>query len=145
MNLSTLLAIIVLGIFSIFQMGCSSYRPILDENDTYLRNGSQQAEKDIDECVAKAERYLEQHKKDRMAKSAGRGAATGAILGGVLGAITGGGLRSAVGGAAVGGVVGAGAGAGKEAAKDNLSPDEMKNNYVTRCLNRKNYDVIGWK
>lgn len=124
---------------------CATYRPVLDENSKYLQVGDEQAERDIDSCMTRADAYLEKHKSERMKKEAGRGAVSGAIVGGVFGALTGGGLKSAAGGAAVGAGVGAVSGAGGAAAKDNLTPDEMKQAYVVRCLRRKKYDVIGWK
>jgi hypothetical protein len=125
-------------------VGCSSYRPVLDENDQYLRVGPSRAEADIDACLAKAERYLETHKNERFWKETGRGAAGGAIIGGVFGALTGN-TRDALGGAALGAGLGAASGAAGEASKDKLKPDELKQRYVNNCLRRKNYAVIGWK
>ena len=129
----------------ILSSSCASYRPILDENDKLLQVGQNQADKDIDTCLARADAYLEKHKSERMKKEAGRGATSGAIVGGIFGALTGGGLRSAAVGAGVGAVAGAGSSAAGVAAQDNLSPDYIKQNYVTRCLQKQNYDVIGWK
>lgn len=125
--------------------GCATYRPILDENEKFIQVGETQAERDIDQCMARADAYLEKHKSERMQKEAGRGAASGAIMGGIFGALTGGGLRSAAVGAGVGAAVGAGGGAAGVAAEDNLSPDRIKQNYVIKCLNKQQYDVIGWK
>jgi hypothetical protein len=125
-------------------IGCSSYRPVLDENDQYLKVGPSRAEADIDACLAKADRYLESHKNERLLKETGRGAAGGAIIGGVFGALTGN-TRDALGGAAIGAGVGALSGAAGQASKDRLAPDELKQRYVTHCLRRKNYAVIGWK
>lgn len=125
--------------------GCASYRPILDDNEKYQQVGESQAEKDIDACMTRADAYLEKHKSERMKKEAGRSAVSGAIVGGLIGVVSGGGLRSGAIGAGVGGAVGAGAGAAGVAAEDNLTPDHIKQNYVTRCLQKMNYDVIGWK
>lgn len=125
--------------------GCASYRPILDEDDTYTSAGEARAERDIDTCMTKADSYLKKHKGDRMAKEAGRGAVGGAIVGGALGLVMGGNVASTAVGAGVGAAGGAAIGAGGVAAKDNLSPDQVKQNYVERCLNRKSYTVIGWK
>lgn len=79
-----------------------------------------------------------------MQKEAGRGAASGAIMGGIFGALTGGGLRSAAVGAGVGAAV-EWRGAAGVAAEDKISPDRIKQNYVIKCLNKQQYDVIGWK
>ena len=124
--------------------GCSSYRPVVDENEQYQKIGSNAAESEIDSCMAKADRYLESHKNSRMLKEAGRGATSGALLGGVLGALSGDSSKI-IGGAAIGGGIGAASSAAGVAAKDNLSPDEMKQRYVSNCLKRKNLVVIGWK
>lgn len=123
---------------------CASFRPVLDENDHYQKVGDVQAEVDIDDCMARADVYLEKHKSERMKKQAGRGAISGAIVGGIMGALTGN-TNDALAGAAVGGAVGAASGAAGEATKDNLKPDELKQQYVSRCLERKKYNVIGWK
>ncbi len=108
--------------------GCASYRPILDENPKFLRAGEAQAESDIDMCEKKAERYLEKHEKEITQKQMGRSAAAGAV---------------------VGGVVGAGTGAGSaylgNQTKGSLKPDELKQQYITNCLQRLDYAVIGWK
>jgi outer membrane lipoprotein SlyB len=124
---------------------CASYRPILNDNAQYQKVGEAAAEADIDACMQKADAFLEKHKEERAMKQAGREAVGGAILGGVLGALSGRGLEGAAGGAAIGGAVGAGAGYAGQKAKDNLTPDELKQAYVQKCLQQKNYEVIGWK
>lgn len=129
----------------LFLAGCASYRPILDENEQYMKVGETQAEKDIDQCLARADAYLEKHKNDRMKKQVGRSAVTGAAIGGIIGALSGQGLSSAAGGAAIGGAAGAGGAYAGEKSKDQLSPDHLKQRYVTNCLGRKKYHVIGWK
>jgi uncharacterized protein YcfJ len=129
----------------LFASACASYRPILDENSHYNQVGEQQAEADIDQCLAAADKYLDKHKSERMGKEAGRGAATGAIIGGVLGVLGGGTLKSAAIGTGVGAVAGGAVGAGKVAAEDKLTPDQIKQRYVSNCLARKDYQVIGWK
>lgn len=135
---------LALGVLAL--SACASYRPILDENSHYEKVGDAQAEKDIDVCLAKAEKFMEKHKSERMKKEVGRGAAKGAIIGGVVGVLSGGKtLQRAAVGAGVGAGVGAAGSAAGQASKDKLSPDGLKQNYVSRCLARKGYDVIGWK
>lgn len=124
---------------------CASYRPILNDNAQYQKVGEAAAEADIDACMQKADAFLEKHKEERAMKQAGREAVGGAVVGGVLGALTGRGLEGAAGGAVIGGAVGAGSGYVKEKSKDNLTPDELKQAYVQKCLQQKNYEVIGWK
>jgi len=124
---------------------CASYRPILDENAKYNKVGEARAERDIDNCLNRADRYLSKHKSERMRKEAGRSAVGGAAIGGVLGLVGGGSVASTAVGAGIGAGVGAAAGAGGVAAEDNLKPDQIKQNYVTRCLQRQKYEVVGWK
>lgn len=124
---------------------CATYRPILNDNDQYSKVGEVQAERDIDDCLKKADIYLERHKSERMTKEATRGAGSGAALGAVVGLLSGGNLQSTVGGAAIGAGVGAASGAAGQATKDKWSPDELKQRYVQSCLHKKNYEVIGWK
>jgi len=125
-------------------IACSSYRPVVDEDNQYQKLGSSRAESEIDHCLAKADRYLESHKDSRLLKEAGRGAAAGAMLGGVLGALSGN-SRNLIAGAAVGAGVGAVGNSVGVMTKDKLSPDELKQQYVSNCLKRKNLVVIGWK
>lgn len=137
--------LLFLAVCGLFLAGCASYRPILDENEHYLKVGDAQAQKDIDQCMTRADAYLEKYKKERMKKQVGRSAVSGAILGGLIGALSGGGVESTAGGAAIGGAAGAGSGYANEASKDQLQPDDVKQRYVTNCLRRKHYDVIGWQ
>lgn len=136
--------IVSLSLVALFLFSCASYRPVLEDNEQYMKVGESRAEADIDDCMARADVYLEKHKSDRMMKQAGRGAVSGAIVGGIMGALTGN-TNDALKGAAFGGAVGAASGAAGEATKDNLKPDEMKQQYVAKCLERKKYNVIGWK
>jgi uncharacterized protein YcfJ len=137
--------LLLMSACSFMLFSCSTFRPILDENDKYLKVGSARAEKDIDICLQKADAYLEQHKGERMSKEVGRGAATGAIMGTVVGGLSGQSLSSAAGGAVVGAGVGAGGAYVGEKGKDKWTPDELKQRYVTNCLKRQKYEVIGWK
>lgn len=124
---------------------CATYRPILDENPKYSKVGEARAEKDIDVCMSKADTYLAKHKADRRNKEVGRGAVGGAIVGGLIGAVSGKGVGGAVGGAAVGAGAGAAGALVKDSTRDNLNPDELKQHYVKNCLERQQYQVIGWK
>ncbi len=124
---------------------CASYRPILDENKKYSKVGESQAERDIDECMNRADSYLTKHKSDKMKKQMGRQAVQGAALGGLVGAVSGNGLQGVAGGAAIGAGVGAAGAYIDEKTKDNLKPDQLKQRYVNNCLHRKDYQVIGWK
>lgn len=136
----------IIGLLALTTLfSCASYRPVLDENSQMQKVGEARAEKDIDLCLQKADSYLAKHKNDRMKNSAIRGAGQGAVLGGVVGLLSGGNLQSTAGGAMIGAGVGAAGGALDEATKDKWKPDDMKQRYVKNCLERKKYQVIGWK
>lgn len=141
MNLKTLL----LTLTALSFLACASYRPILDENPKYNAVGEAKAESDIDTCMTRADAYLAKHKSERTSKAVGRGAVGGAMIGGVLGAVSGRGIEGLAGGAAIGAAGGAAGSYLGEKTKDNLSPDALKQKYVANCLERQQYQVIGWK
>ena len=126
-------------------LSCASYKPILDQNDKYFQAGEEEAQKDINQCSKDAEVYLEKFKADRIKKEAGRKA----VIGGVVGAATGFLFRNKAKSLGVGALIGAGIGAGLGAlgvvGEDKVKPDHIKQNYVSNCLARKGYQVIGWQ
>lgn len=132
-------------ILMLLATSCASYRPILDENKKYTQVGEARAEKDIDVCMNKADSFLAKHKNEKMKKQMGRQAVQGAALGGIVGGLSGGNLQSAAGGAMVGAGVGVVGAYVDEKTKDQLKPDELKQRYVQNCLQRKSYQVVGWK
>lgn len=136
--------LILVLVSSLFLFSCATYRPVLDDNDQYQKAGDAQAEADIDDCMTKADAYLEKHKSERTAKEVGRQAMAGAVIGGIIGAVTGN-TENAVKSAAAGGAFGATGAYLGEKSKDNLKPDELKQQYVVKCLERKKYNVLGWK
>jgi outer membrane lipoprotein SlyB len=79
--------------------------------------------------------------------SSGRGraiasaAGKGAVVGGATGAVAELFSHDVKTGALAGGAIGATA-AGTSAA---LAPDQVKRNFVNRCLHDRGYQVIGWK
>ena len=116
-------------------IGCAS-RPQLYPNKKLQSVGKEQADRDIDDCKKLADNYLASGKGKAIASGAGSGAVVGAAAGAVLGAFTGNLGRGALHGGAVGGAVG-----GTSAA---MSPDQVKRNFVNRCLAERGYEVIGW-
>ena len=42
-------------------------------------------------------------------------------------------------------MVGAGGAYVDEKSKDNIKPDELKQAYIAKCLQNKNYEILGWK
>lgn len=114
---------------------CSS-KPKLYPNQKLKSAGKEVADKDIKQCMADADAYLETDEAKRITKGAGKGAAVGAAMGAVWGAFGGSMGRGAI----RGGAVGAAGGAAGTA----ISPDTLKQRYVNQCLGEKGYQVIGW-
>lgn len=119
----------------LFFAACSS-RPKLYPNDKLKSVGKEAAQKDINQCIADADDYLESSKGKQVAKGAGAGAAIGGAMGAVAGMFTG----SLGSGLVRGGAIGA-AGGGTAAG---ISPDQLKRRYVNQCLSDKGYRVLGW-
>lgn len=123
--------------------GCASTaRPVLYPNSHLKQVGDAQAENDIGECRALAEKAgAESTDVSRAARPAAEGAAVGAAAGGVSTAIRGGNIGvGALAGAAIGGAMGGVHGAFRAG---EVSP--IHRNFVQRCLRDRGYEVIGWK
>ena len=114
---------------------CAS-SPKLYPNAKLRQVGKEAAEKDIESCEDLADEYMESGKGKQIAKGAGTGAAVGAATGAVLGIFTGNVGSNALIGGAVGGTAG-----GASAA---LTPNQVHQNFVDRCLKERGYEVMGW-
>jgi len=132
-------------LLSISSLISCSYRPILDPHGKYLEVGEKQADADIDLCKKEADDYFDKIKMERAGKEAVRKGAIGTVLGAGLGFLFGGNTRSLLGGTAIGAGAGAAVGGLSVLGEDKVTPDEMKQRYMTRCLAEKGYSVIGWK
>lgn len=119
---------------------CASPRPRLYPDAAYERAGREAAEKDVDECLGKANEFLKAHPVNPVAKRSAWGAVAGAAMGAAVGAITGDIGRAVSSGAAAGG-----AGGAVHGAFEASTPDEVKRAYVDRCLAEKGYSVLGWR
>jgi hypothetical protein len=129
-------------------LGCATPRPVLYPNATLERAGREQAQADVDECLALAEQDVGNAGSSagrRVAKRTAARTATGAATGAAVGAAMG---RSAARGAA-GGAAGA---AAHSVVSTVLHPRRMRGGgdpvfrrYVERCLHDRGYDVIGWR
>lgn len=116
-------------------VSCAS-RPQLYPNQKLKSVSEKKAERDVDQCMDDADKYLKSGKAKNVAKSAGGGAAIGAAIGAVGGMFTG----NLGGGLVRGGAMGAAGGTAVGA----LTPDQVKHNYVNQCLGEQGYQVIGW-
>jgi uncharacterized membrane protein len=131
--------------FLITSLVSCSYRPIFSPNYTYKSVGESIAQNDADICLSEASTYLKASKKRRVLKETGRGIGWGSIFGGIFGFLIGGDSVGLVKGIAVGAGAGAISGGGGVLAEDNLKPDQIKQRYVSDCLNKKGYQILGWE
>jgi len=143
--MKNIIKIIITALLLPALISCSSYKPILDQNNKYIQVGEEAAGQDIKQCSKDAENYLEKYKAERMRKEAGRKAIIGGIFGAITGTLFGGNIKSLAAGTLIGAGIGAGMGALSVAGEDKVKPDYIKQNYITNCLARKGYQVIGWQ
>lgn len=129
--------VLVIAIFLL--SGCAS-GPVLYPNAHLQRVGEAQAHQDIAQCETLAERYVKSDAGIAAAKSTAIGGAGGAVIGGAAGAVTGNLGRGIGVGAATGAAAGLVHGIIRAA-----EPTPLFKNYVTRCLQEKGYETIGWQ
>jgi OmpA family protein len=125
---------------------CAPRRPVLYPNEQMQRVGPQVAERDIDDCMRRADQYVSSGARGAQATrdvagSTAIGAGTGAAIGAVGGAVTGNAGEGAAVGAATGGTAGLLGGIFGASSQ----PDPVYVNFVERCLRERGYDPIGWK
>jgi outer membrane lipoprotein SlyB len=139
----------IIGLFVLLtSAGCASRRPVLYPNEQLQRVGTAAAERDIDDCMRRAEAFTStstdksQAAKD-VAGTTAVGGASGAAIGAVGGAVTG----NAGQGAAVGAATGATAGFlhGMFGVFKPREPSPIYASFVDRCLRERGYDPIGWQ
>lgn len=122
--------------FLLLLLSCAS-KPVLYPNQTYRNRGEEVAKADTEKCLAEAETFLKSSKGKAIVKDAGRGSLVGGAIGIVSGLFSGDMIGSIGRGAAVGATAGGAASA--------VSPDQLKQAYVNRCLSKKGYEVMGWR
>lgn len=135
---------IILILLSISLISSCSYNPIFAPNAKFKNAGEDVANQDAKQCKKEAEKYLKASKKRRAAKEGARGAGIGAIFGLIWGVLTGniqGAIKSAAIGAGVGGTIKG----GSVLAEDKLKPDQIKQRYISMCLSKKGYQILGWE
>lgn len=127
---------------------CAARRPVVYPNDHFNRVGAAVAERDISDCMRRADAFVSSGGRAAetargVAGSTAIGAGTGAAIGAVGGAVTGDAGRGAAVGAATGGT--AGLLSGLFGAFRSDAPDPLYANFVDRCLRERGYEPIGWK
>jgi hypothetical protein len=134
-----LLVLLLLGMTA-----CSTARPVLYPNAHLQSVGQTVAERDIEECRARAE-AAGASPRDRGARDVAVGTGVGAGAGAASGAVGG----AIAGGAGIGAAIGAASGAvfgfitslfGRRS-----GPNPAYTGFVDRCLREKGYEPIGWQ
>jgi len=121
-------------------VACGPKRPVFYPNETLGSIPPETQQRDIDDCLAKAEEAVRTGVDWKgVAVDTGKGAVIGAAAGAVGGAIWGSAGSGAGAGAAGGAVAGL---------LSNLlfreRPDPLVRDYTERCLREKGYDPVGW-
>jgi outer membrane lipoprotein SlyB len=127
---------------------CAAPRPVLYPNEQVTRVGTAAAEKDIDDCMQRAQQYVSSGgHSGQSARNVGTSTAVGAGTGAAIGAVGGAVAGNAGEGAAVGAATGATAGllSGLFGIFRSPGPDPVYANFVDRCLRERGYEPIGWK
>ena len=128
----------------ILLFSCVSYSPVFYENKKFKDVGPKVANEDFKDCQTEAEDYLKKYKLKKAFNEAQRKAVVGGIFGGLWGLAFGHSTQSIVNGIVGGAIFGGLYGGASSFGEDKISPDKMKQNYIIRCLNKKNYEIIGW-
>jgi Glycine-zipper domain len=128
---------------------CGARRPVLYPNEKMSAVGQAVADRDVDDCMRRAEQYVGSGgdsggKAAGVAGSTAVGAGAGAAIGAVGGAVSGNAGQGAAVGAATGGTAGLLNGLfGLFGSRK--QPDPVYASFVDRCLREKGYEPIGWK
>jgi len=127
--------------------GCATHRPVLSANAHLERVGSSAGERDIQDCIARAEAA-----KTERPQGSGENVVAGAAGSSVVGAAAGGAGGAVVGNAGRGAAAGAAGGAVASLTSALLRglfapkpPDPSYRQFVDRCLREKGYEPAGWK
>ncbi len=143
---AALVIVAVAGLAACAQTGpqSSSAKPVLYPNEPFNRMGAQAAQAHVQACEGKAvDAGLTPRIEDNaVARSAAHGAAVGGTLGAVAGIFNGGISRVAENAAK--GVVAGGATGAVSGSFNNDKPNPIYRNFVSRCVQEKGLEVIGW-
>lgn len=128
----------------IILFSCTSYSPIFEKNKKFIDVGKNIANQDFETCKKEAEDYLKEYKLKKASNEARRKAIVGGLFGGLWGLVFGNSTQSIIKGVVGGSIFGGLYGGISSFGEDKISPDETKKRYITRCLNQKDYEIIGW-
>jgi hypothetical protein len=142
----TILQIAMISSLAIGFSACASHRPVLSSNDHLMRVGPTAGERDIDDCIARAETASSERGKgsgEQVVAGAAGSSVVGAAAGGAGGAVVGNAGRGAAAGA-VGGAVASLTSALMRGLFASKEPDPYYRQFVDRCLREKGYEPSGW-
>jgi hypothetical protein len=128
-------------------LACASQRPVLSSNEHLMRLGAEVGERDIDECIARAEATSTESgnaSKGNVVAGTATSSVVGAAAGGAGGAIVGRAGQGAAAGA-VGGVAGSLTHALLQGLFRPKPPQPSNQQFVDNCLRQKGYEPAGWK
>ncbi|HVO26169.1 MAG TPA: glycine zipper family protein [Candidatus Margulisiibacteriota bacterium] len=142
------LGILLVSSLMLVVAGCAARRPVLYPNEQLNKVGDAAAQRDIDDCMQRADQYVKSGGQSaqvakqvggRTVVAGGVGAATGAVGGAIAG--------NPGEGAAIGAASGATAGllSGLFDSWSSKEVDPVYANFVDRCLRERGYEPIGWK
>jgi hypothetical protein len=149
MNQTSLKTVMLLSL-SVGLSACAAQRPVLHSNEHLMRVGSTVAERDIDECMRRAEGYVSSER----GQNVGENAATDTVTSAAAGAAGGGAGGAVIGHAGRGAAAGAAGGAAASLTSSLLrglfaprqpSPSPSYRDLANRCLREKGYEPGGWK
>ncbi len=132
-------------IFLSLSMVACSYKPILDQNAKFNSTPKEEREAAVEKCTKDGDEYLKEVKKRRVVKETARKGVIGAVFGTIIGVIFGGNMSRIATSAAVGAGTGAAVGGLSVAGEGSVTPDQIKQNFVSNCLARQGYSIIGWE
>lgn len=127
--------------------GCASKRPVLSSNAQLTRVGPEVAERDIDQCMARADVLMKERRENPNSVVADTAASSvvGAAAGGAGGAIFGNAGQGAAAGAVGGAVASLMSSLMGWMFRPKPAPDTSHPEFVDRCLREKGYEPAGWK
>jgi uncharacterized protein YcfJ len=136
---------LALSLVVVLSAACSvitpSSRPQLYPNAHVNRVGFTKAERDVDDCMALANQYVQQPSRW---KSALTGSAKGAVVGTAAGALGGTVFSKAGRGAGAGAAMGGVLGLANELDKMG-EHDPSYQRFTEHCLHKRGYEIVGWR
>lgn len=140
MNISVGIKLALVLAAAVLLAGCAHQRPVLYPEDDGAAGGQVQAQRVIDQCMAKAEANGLDYSDGDIAKRTARGAVVGGASGAAVGAIYGNAGRGAAAGAARAAIWGFFAGLFSRG-----KPAPVYRHFVNHCLRERGYQPIGWQ